>query len=81
MAGRVGDRLLDVALWVALCHGCHHEVTVNPAQAIRDGWSLSRLGDVQMGRCGWGCGCVNGECDASDAAVRVVRDRNRWVGQ
>lgn len=42
--GRVGGDLLRVEDFRALCHRCHHHVTVSPADALAAGWSLPRVG-------------------------------------
>lgn len=40
--GRENDRLLDVDYYCATCHHCHSQSTVNSAQSIKDGHSVSR---------------------------------------
>lgn len=41
-AGR-GALLLDETKWLPVCGSCHQEITVNPAWAIEQGYSLSRF--------------------------------------
>jgi len=40
--GRVGDLMLDETHWLAACRHCHHQATVNPAEAFDRGVSLHR---------------------------------------
>lgn len=43
MAGRDGGRLLNKTWWLALCRDCHLWVTEHPAEAVEQGYSLSRV--------------------------------------
>jgi len=43
-AGRQGWRLLYAPWWLAMCAECHRWVTEHPVEAVRLGWSLTRLG-------------------------------------
>jgi hypothetical protein len=44
MAGRIGDDLLDQRWWCAICRPCHEVITRNPALALAEGFSVSRIG-------------------------------------
>ena len=47
MAGRDGtQRLLDATRWAAMCAWCHRWVTEHPQQAIAEGYSLPRVGQI-----------------------------------
>ena len=43
-AGRDGYRLLDESRWLSLCGPCHCHITTHPLEAIRQGFSLPRIG-------------------------------------
>lgn len=43
MAGRVGNLLLDITHWLAVCRACHTYIENNPAAAKEMGFSLTRL--------------------------------------
>lgn len=43
-AGRIGRLLTDVSNFRAMCHACHVHATLHPAEAIAQGWSVSRVG-------------------------------------
>lgn len=45
-AGRVGDALLDVTRWMAVCAPCHVYITEHPTEAYERGWSLRRIGEA-----------------------------------
>lgn len=40
--GREGNRLLDERYWLPVCRSCHHYITTDSAEAIRQGYSLPR---------------------------------------
>ena len=41
--------ITDMANIIGLCRPCHEWVGMHPAQAIRDGWAISRFGDARNG--------------------------------
>jgi hypothetical protein len=42
MAGRENEKLLDTDKFLAVCHSCHHRITVDSAWAIAEGYSYKR---------------------------------------
>lgn len=42
-AGRIGERLLDVDNFLAVCHDCHVKIEMNPAWAKENGYSKNRI--------------------------------------
>jgi hypothetical protein len=48
-----GGSILDRENVVALCHGCHHFITINPTWSHQNGWMLSSWSgpaDVEIAR-------------------------------
>jgi hypothetical protein len=43
MAGRIGNKLLDQKMWLAVCRPCHVFIEQHPAAAKQLGLSESRL--------------------------------------
>lgn len=47
MAGRIGKMLLEKTYWLPCCNVCHRWIELNPIEAKKRGYSLSRLESKQ----------------------------------